>query len=309
MDFFTIGKMPLGAAWAVGWVLGIGATFFIANVAAGSSFDQLVFFLWLLVPTGATPIVARAKGRRLMFWTLLSAALFLVGVVQPYFQPIMALVAVTLGSGPRVKTPEPELEADELASAMRSLAGIGRDVAVIQIAMAEEYVRRDVAGLRARVPELEKIEQHIAVIPPQKSERGHRARMHVAAATRILRRAGQTASSIEDLVRANSDLESFIAGQVIARRGKPAKQMAKSLASLEEMVARSANQLLVASSVLDALGYHAAEPRAHEALAEDDDQAPADETASAQPPADTAASRHSLADHSRPRRPRRRQRF
>lgn len=299
MDLFTIGKMPLGAAWGMGWILSIGSTFMIANVAGGSRFDSLIFLLWLLVPAGLTPIVASMKGRRLMFWTLMSIALFLVGILQPYFQPLMALAAVTLGGRPPVKIPEPELEADESASAMRSISYIGRDVASIQVAMAEEYVRRDVGRLRARVPELEKVEAKIAAIAPQKSERGHRARMHVAAATRILLRAGETAASIEDLLRANPDLQPYLDGQAVAARGKPAKQMAKALSSLEDMVARSANQLLVASAVLDALGYQAPELPAHDAPTGGDEQASEGDGPSEQAPTDPP----------RPRRPRRRQRF
>ncbi|MDA1036495.1 MAG: hypothetical protein O3B65_06410 [Chloroflexi bacterium] len=297
MDLFTIGKMPLGAAWAVGWVLSIGSTYMVVSLAAGSSFDKPIFLLWLLLPTGLTPIVASMKGRRLPFWALTSIALFLVGILQPYFQPMMALAAVTLGNKPPVKIHEPELEADESARAMRSISYIGRDVAVIQVAMAEEYVRRDIAKLRARVPELEKVELKIAAVPPQKSERGHRARMHLTAATRLLLRAGETAASIENLVRANSDLQSFIAGQVIAGRGKPAKQMAKSLASLEDMVGRSANQLLVASAILDALGYQAPAPGALDASTGNDDDASSGDGPSQQ------------TSTGLPRRPRRRQRF
>jgi hypothetical protein len=298
MALFTIGKMPLAAAWGMGWILSIGSTFMIVSVAQGSSFDQQAFFLWLLVPTGLTPMVAWIKGRRLMFWSATAIALFLVGIVQPYFQPLMALIALTLAGRPEIKIPEAELEADESARDMRELANIGRDVAAIQVAMAEEYVRRDVRRLRARVPEVQKIEARIAKVAPQKSERGHRARLHVAAATRILLRAGETATSIEDLVRANPYLQPFIDGGIVADRGKPAKRMAKSLVSLEEMVGRSANQLLVASSVLDALGYHADDLRPSEALATGDEDGLEDNS-----------SQHPSADHSRPQRPRRRQRF
>ena len=297
MDFFTIGKMPIGVAWGVGWIFGMGSTFMIVTVAQGSAFDQLVFFLWLLVPTGLIPFVARAKKRGVMFWTLISIALFLLGILQPYLQPIMALTAVTLAKKSAIKIPEPELEADESARDMTELANIGRDVAAIQVAMAEQYVRRDVRGLRGRLPEMEKIEARIAKVAPQKSERGHRARLHVAAASRILLRAGETAASIEELVSANPYLQPFIDGGIVADRGRPAKRMAKSLVSLEEMVGRSANQLLVASSVLDALGYHADEPR------------PSQEALSGEEAAGDTDSSQSSADHRRQPRPRRRQRF
>jgi len=299
MTFIAIGRMPLGVAWGLGWILGMGATLMIANSAAGSAFDREIFFLWLLVPAGLTPIVASIKGRRLIVWTPIAIGLFLTGIVQPFFQPMMVFLAVTLGSRPLAKIPESELEADESISAMRSSAYVNRQVGAIQLAMAEEYVRRDVVKLGARIAELKALEEKIAAIPGQKSERGHRARIHVAAATRVLLRASEEAASIDALVRANPDLQSFIDGQAVADHRKVTKRMVKELASLEDMVARSGSQLLVANAVLDALGYQAPQLHSHDSFVGDD----------AARPADVWPSSQAVVDQSKPRRPKRRTRF
>jgi hypothetical protein len=118
----TVGKMPLWLAWFIGWMTGLVLTLALVDIAGGTSFDQIALIVWLVVPAWLTPLVARRKGRRTLLWLGMAFALGVVGIAQPFLQPVMALIAVLVAGKPTVRVSDEELEAGESKQDLAALA-------------------------------------------------------------------------------------------------------------------------------------------------------------------------------------------
>jgi len=126
-QWIIAGRVPLGLAWFIAFLVSIAVIQLVANTLAGTALDSPVFWGLILLPSLAIPVIARRKRRRLLVWGGIAAGLFGIGVLQPFFQPLTGLLAIVLASPGSVPPPPPdpaEIAArdEQIATELRQVA-------------------------------------------------------------------------------------------------------------------------------------------------------------------------------------------
>jgi len=254
--------MPLWVAVIFGLLGGMGATLglalWFASIGLSGRPEIVVYFLVVVLPSFAVPLLARYKRRSLLRWASFALIALLMGVgFRMTFLPLALVLALAFAIRPAIKIPEADLEAEEDPGSMKMLLGIREDVGRLHAHVESLYLSSDYRGIVDQRRNLEAIDPRIAPVPGQLSERGGRVRLHMQAGVMQLLEITDAAEYVATAIREDPSLDHIAQGDESKIKSKPEKAVYKQVREIEILLDRSRIQVGVAKGILEELGYTA----------------------------------------------------
>ena len=228
-----------------------------ASTTPPSFSSQAIFWTLLGVPVLVLPYMAYRRQRRVWFWIIGGIVLFVIGVRQPFLQPLTALVAITLAEPPVKPEPPEVLEAQDRPW-LPALARVRGKAMSVHAELEPLAEREDLPGMTGLLPELEAIGEEMDDVRPVTSPRAAQARLHIVAGIRQLLETTRRANAVIQFLEQHPELREESA------RGKNARKLRDELDLIRRMVGNAGRQLLNAEELLEALGIESDRPKAPE---------------------------------------------
>lgn len=250
--------MPLWLAVIFGLLGSMGATIALAGISDNDRVQIALYFIVVVLPSFAVPLLARYKRRSLLRWAAFALIALLMSVgFRMTFLPLTLVLALAFAIRPAIKIPEADLEAEEDPRPMKTLLGIREDVGRLHARVEKLYLSRDYRGIVDQRENLEAIDPRIAPVPEQASERGGRVRLHIQAGVMQLLGITNAAEYVATTIREDPSVDHIAQGDESKIKSKPEKALHKQVREIEILLDRSRIQVGVAKGILEELGYTA----------------------------------------------------
>ena len=228
-----------------------------ASTMPPSFASKAIFWTLLGVPVLVLPFMAYRRQRRVWVWIIGGIILFVIGVRQPFLQPLTALVAITLAEPPVKPDPPEVLEAQDRPW-LPALARVRSKALSVHAELEPLAEREDLTGITSLLPELEAIGEEMDDVRPVTSPRATQARLHIATGIRQLLETTRRANAVIEFLEQYPELKEETA------RGKNARKLRDELDLIRRMVGNAGRQLLNTEGLLEALGIESDRPKATE---------------------------------------------